>query len=117
MSLKTWQLFFSVTQERVYLCEMSSVFCPYNESQLPKLLGIPTIFKMYSFVVVFCNILIRMVYVSHGDGSDFHHLQVVVGYLIAVRIRMSAFISHHLHKNPQPNYLLYFDEHQGHVVI
>ncbi len=38
--------------------------------------------------------------VSHGDGSDFHHLQGVVGYLIAVRIRMSVFISHHLHKIP-----------------
>ncbi len=30
---------------------------------------------------------------------------------------MLVFFSHHLHKNPWPNYLLFFDKREGRVVI
>ncbi len=60
---------------------------------------------------------IRTVIVSQGDVSDFHHIQGVVGDLIAVRIQDVCVFSHHPRENPRPNYLLFFDKHQGRVVI
>ncbi len=55
------------------------------------------------------------VIVSRGDVSDFQHLQAVVGDFNAVRILMSVFFSPC--KNPRLNNLLFFDKHQGRVVI
>ncbi len=76
--------------------------------------------KYYIFVFEYknnCNESSRIgpVIVSQGDVSDFQHLQAVVGDFNAVRIMMSVFFS--LCKNPRLNNLLFFDKHQGRVVI
>ncbi len=64
-----------------------------------------------------CNESSRIgpVIVSQRDVSDFQHLQAVVGDFNAVRILMSVFFSPC--KNPRLNNLLFFDKHQGRVVI
>ncbi len=60
---------------------------------------------------------IRTVIVSQGDVSDFHHIQGVVGDLIAVRIQdVGVFLSPPPWKSPA-EYLLFFDKHRGRVVI
>ncbi len=60
---------------------------------------------------------IPTVIVSQGDVSDFHHIQGVVGDLIAVRIQDVGVYLSPPRENPRPNYLLFFDKHRGRVVI
>jgi len=60
--------------------------------------------------VIFVFSPIQMVIVSQGDVRYFQHLQGLVSEFIAIQIQNVSVFSHHLGKDPQPNYLLFFEQ-------